>query len=705
MPVTTGSLPDAMARQDADAPIKGVIIGRATAILGVAALAVTQPLLDLFGRNPEFFVAGNYSRGQIVWFSLLVTMVPALVGIGAVAAATAIDRRAGTVAFGVVIAVFGATFVLAVLRNVGVDPAVLVVPLGLVGGAALAFAVLRSRGGRLLASYLAVANLAFLGLFLFGSRTAELVAGGSSLDLGSVTVGDVPGPVVLIVLDEFPAATIIRADGSLNGDRFPGFEDLASVSTWFRNASSQFNLTHRAVPSILDGRIVEEDVLPTAADHPRNLFTLLGDAVPVERYESVTAMCPDSICAPPPQQPLTQALEDASIVYGHRVLPSAFRDGLPDIDNSWGEYGGDAGGGDDGSGVADQPSYIEEAYSHWRNLGADERSPLGQAGIFTDHVSAINAEPSLHVIHVAIPHRPWVLSRTGIGTSFLPELVTDPSDPAYEFENRMEYQLHSMQAGAADALVSDLLDHLQSLPSWEDTLLVVTSDHGSNLTPPDLGRMRITDANREEVYRVPLFIKLPGQTTGEIRDDSAQTIDILPTIVDALDIEADWEFDGHSLLDGSDATVEPRVSGTVDAVIEIARRRAETYPNGDDWIGLAAVGDHGDLVGRDVSEFVVGQDSEHRVTIDQDAQFASLPTTDGEMPFAISGRAGGESEPPEMLVAINGRLAGVIGGYRPSGSGWSFIGYVADLYTSGRNDVDVYEIVRDGGDVTLLPAS
>ena len=129
------------------------------------------------------------------------------------------------------------------------------------------------------------------------------------------------GPVVVIVLDELPAATIMRPDGSLNDERYPGFAELASVSTWFRNASSQYNLTHRAVPSILEGRLGDRDDLPTAADHPRNLFSLLGHDVPVRRYESVTDMCPTDVCAPPPRQPLSQAIEDASVVYGHRVLP------------------------------------------------------------------------------------------------------------------------------------------------------------------------------------------------------------------------------------------------------------------------------------------------------------------------------------------------------------------------------------------------
>ena len=117
----------------------------------------------------------------------------------------------------------------------------------------------------------------------------------------------------------------------------------------------------------------------------------------------------------------------------------------------------------------------------------------------------------------------------------------------------MEYQLHSMQVGAADTLVGELVDHLRAMPTWADTLLIVTSDHGTNLSAPDIGRMKVTDANREEVYRVPLFIKVPGQVEGEIRDDSAQNLDVLPSVVDILGADVDWEFDGHSLYDGSAA--------------------------------------------------------------------------------------------------------------------------------------------------------
>ncbi len=669
---------------------------RSFVVLGLSSLAVAQPLLDLFGRNPEFFVAGNYSTGQIVWFALIITLVPPLIGIASIAIATVINPRAGTIVYGVVVAVLGAAFVLALLRTIGVNPVVLVVVVALAGGAAAVVLALRTHAGRLLLSYLAVANIAFVAMFLFISPTSKLIAGGGSDDIGNVTVPEVGGPVVVLVLDEFPAATIMRPDGTINSDRFPGFAELASVSSWFRNASSQHNLTHRAVPSLLDGRITEDGLLPTYTDHPRNLFTLLGGEIPVFSYESVTSLCPPDVCAEEAPQPLTQALEDASIVYGHRLLPGALRDGLPPIDNSWGAYGAqdERGGGDD---------YIRDAYSRWLGLDADERSPLGQAGVLSEHIAAITADPALHFVHVAVPHRPWVLSPSGYATSYAPTVIRDPADPAYAFENRMEFQLHSMQVGAVDSLISELLDRLGGLPTWDDTLLVVTSDHGSNLTPPDLGRMKITAENREEVFRVPLFVKSPGQTVGEIRDDSAQTIDVLPSIVDLLGAEVSWEFDGHSLFDGSSPTAGARVSADVEAALDIAARRSEQFPRGDDWIGLAAVGVNGDLVGRDVAQFEIGTDSGYTATIDQRAQFAELPTEQGEMPFAISGKVAGPDEPPELLVAVNGRFAGVIGGYVADGAGWTFIGYLADLYRVGSNEVAVYEARRTGDDVSLHP--
>src|SRR5690606_18027658 len=85
-----------------------------------------------------------------------------------------------------------------------------------------------------------------------------------------------PHDVALLVLDELPLASLLRADGHIDADRFPNFARLAASGTWYRNASSSYAWTETAVPSVLTGRRPPPDAVPTAVDHPRNLFTLLS---------------------------------------------------------------------------------------------------------------------------------------------------------------------------------------------------------------------------------------------------------------------------------------------------------------------------------------------------------------------------------------------------------------------------------------------
>src|SRR5262245_54138762 len=92
---------------------------RALVILGLSAVAVTQPLLDLFGHNPEFFVAGRYNAEQIVWFALIVAFVPPLVGIIVVALASLLGRPVGTVVYDAIVALLATAVALATLRWLG----------------------------------------------------------------------------------------------------------------------------------------------------------------------------------------------------------------------------------------------------------------------------------------------------------------------------------------------------------------------------------------------------------------------------------------------------------------------------------------------------------------------------------------------------------------------------------------------------------
>ncbi|MGF1580621.1 MAG: sulfatase-like hydrolase/transferase [Gemmataceae bacterium] len=101
----------------------------------------------------------------------------------------------------------------------------------------------------------------------------------------------------------------------------------------------------------------------------------------------------------------------------------------------------------------------------------------------------------------------------------------------------------------ADAHFQTFLTKMDQLGLTKKTLFVLTSDHGTEFYEHRRFDHGFTLYN--ELLHVPLFIKLPGQTPGRIIPDRVSSIDVLPTILDLLDVEiptvAQKQFHGKSL--------------------------------------------------------------------------------------------------------------------------------------------------------------
>jgi Sulfatase len=677
----------------------------AAVLVGLAGVAITQPILDLFGRNPTFFVAGGYGRRQIVAFALTIAFVPALVAFVVSAVPGVMDRRLGAWLHSVAVGGLAGLFGLVLGRTLGVEtlwPAVL---LALLVGVGVAVLESRVRLARQFLSYLAVGNVAFVVMFLVASPTAELLGGASYADAGNVKIPPLDGPVLVVVLDEFPLTSLLQGDGSINEVRYPNLAALAAQSTWFRNAASESRTTYVSVPTILTGVRPSEGDLPFIGDHPRNYFTLFGARYPVNRYELVTDLCPPDVCARAAGQPLRQALEDASVVYRHRVLPDEWRDGLPDIDHSWGDFGDDIVGAATPAEttVPTTPTGSPDPMAKMKQVPASDGGRVGQAGALLRQVDLIGAEPSINMIHVQLPHHPYDLTPWGgVDTdTWNPSAVPKgPSDPGYEFIFRELRALQAMQVGALDGMIGHLMAHLKESGAWDDATVVVTSDHGIDITPPGFTRAP-SDDNLDELFRIPLFVKAPGQTEGEVRDDPASTVDVLPSLVDLLDIEADWRFEGHSLFDGSEPKIDRLVTSDVQAAFDVARRQAAQFPRGEGWDDLAAVGEGEDLVGRPAADYEIGTPSDLALSFDRRDLLTNLSLSD-QVPYSLRGSlTGSNGTPPELVVALNGTFAGTIGGYRPDGNAWKFSGLMANYFVDGPNDVVAYQVERSGSQITL----
>jgi arylsulfatase A-like enzyme len=102
-------------------------------------------------------------------------------------------------------------------------------------------------------------------------------------------------------------------------------------------------------------------------------------------------------------------------------------------------------------------------------------------------------------------------------------------------------------ATEVDAHIGRLLDYLKTSGQYDDTMIVVTSDHGEMLGDHFMwGKESIYDP----AFHVPLIIRDPHrrQAAGTVVDAFTESIDVAPTILDWIGHEIPPGFDGRSLL-------------------------------------------------------------------------------------------------------------------------------------------------------------
>ena len=147
---------------------------RAFTLFGLFGLGIAQPLLDLYGSNPEVFIANRSSTGQIVAFALFITLVPTALALGAIAIAQAISETAGRVATTVFLALGGFLAASAVLRQLLPDSNGALLLAG-AATAGLLWLVARSDGVRTWLQLLAAVPVVALVSFFAFSDSSELV--------------------------------------------------------------------------------------------------------------------------------------------------------------------------------------------------------------------------------------------------------------------------------------------------------------------------------------------------------------------------------------------------------------------------------------------------------------------------------------------------------------------------------------------------
>ena len=279
---------------------------------------------------------------DIVLFAVALVALPPLVLLAIEAAAWLVSVRLRRALHLVLIWLLSALLVLQFLRWLAErGTSGLLIPLAMVGGVAATAAYARTDFVRACLTVLSPAPVLFLVAFLFFSPVTKLVTAGEA----SVHLADSrsAAPVVFLMLDEFPLVSLLRSDGRIDDDRYPHFAALAEDATWMRHTVSPDSQTEYAVPAALTGRWPRAGALPILADHPDNLFTLLGRSHQMKVMESVTRLCPPDLCrrvTPGFGERLRSLASDLSVVALHLTLPADLRTKLPSISGTWQDFRG-----------------------------------------------------------------------------------------------------------------------------------------------------------------------------------------------------------------------------------------------------------------------------------------------------------------------------------------------------------------------------
>jgi hypothetical protein len=650
-------------------------------LAALSAFAVAQPLFDLLADNAEFFVARRSVAGDILVFAFGVTLVPPAAMLVLELLAAAVRPRFRRPLHLFFLACLTGIIALQALNELASvsHQAALLAAAYLGAGAALAYRKIPAVRSFLMV--LSPAPILFLALFVFSPQISRLLfeeearAGGAQAATRA--------PVVMIVFDEFPTTSLLRRRDEIDAERYPNFARFASGSTWFRNATTISDNTTYAVPAILTGKVPSAGLLPNSTDHPGNLFTLLANSHRLEVFERITGLCPRRLCVDVPTSSFASRMRslasDLKVVYQHLVLPEDLRDQLPDIGTTWGDFR------DRGRQPTVPPS-------------GDERH---RWDTFVESIAA-GERPSLHFLHVLLPHWPWQYLPSG--RSYPGALRLYGGSPNAFWGNdaflvAQGRQRHLLQVGFVDRLVGRLIGRLRATGLYDRSLIVLVADHGASFRPGGV-RRAFTEDNTEEMAPVPLFIKAPHQKAATVVDKHVRTIDVLPTIAELLDVRVPWKTDGRSMLDPAYPDRRRLVvrgdfgAGRIvidvpvlDREREAERRRQNALLVGRDVRGVLGFGPPRSLLGQRVED--VPADRAVSARIDQASELGHVDPGSGAVPVLVTGGLVGAHRRRRLAVAVNGRVAALARSFRSNGME-SFSALVPEsTLHAGANDVRI----------------
>ena len=515
-------------------------------------------------------------------------------------------------------------------------------------------------------------------------------------------------PIIVVIFDEWSLTSILDEDGAIDRERLPNLAALADRATWYPNATAPADATELSIPAILSGSQPVRGRLPTVTEHPTNLFTLLAASHDLHVVEPITSLCPPRLNLldsgrPPTGERLSLLVSDLSLVWLALTAPSPWRDRLPPVTHAWSGFGRSRAS-EQGSPLTDEP--LARAAFH---LGRTDRAQTFRQ--FVGEIEPSPERPGLYLLHSLLPHAPWEYLPSGKRYEgpwgdvhgLEREFWTEES-PWPALHHRKRYLL---QVEFVDHLIGDLIARLESTGIFEQSVVVITADHGVAFQP---GRSRrflvpsdLDGGQPLDLASVPLVIKEPFQRSPRVDVTPISLQQLVPRILEVAGSTAD------SALSAQRTPEQPEFLGQSGGRVRIddraawrrsrLARQAELLGKSNDPM---AIGVRPELHGRSVAALPI-QTSGSEIEIKDSWSWDHVDTDQPAVPALVQGVFKGRNAPndSEIAVALNGIIATTVQPHVDPDGSMRFTALLPEAgLVAGLNHVDVF-LTSDNDGVAL----
>ncbi len=282
-------------------------------------------------------------------------------------------------------------------------------------------------------------------------------------------------PVVIILFDEFPNASLINEDLTIN-DRFPSFQQFGKDSYYFPFNHSVASHSQESIESLFN---------------MNEFFAEINESYLIKTIEPITSVCMYRNCNL--SKPITKAehYKDYLAIYLNFYNFIGFEEYIPNVKDSFGLFWID-------NQEIDRPVSWENDFE-----------------ILLHELENISNN-DLILAHIIAPHVPWKKTSEGVNY-FNPSpnkrsiLIDDQKSWNSIYGSNQELQLIEInrffqQLEYLDSKLMEIIDTLKANNMYDKSTIIISADHGINFIPNNSLRSPNTET-LSGIYNTPLFIK------------------------------------------------------------------------------------------------------------------------------------------------------------------------------------------------------